>query len=176
VSGVEPAASEMRPLRVGERVRSTNDEPMFASDPKAGDVGRVIQTSASSSLVRWADGSESWAARTSLEPLQIGDPIAAGFAAGGTPLETSVPGMPLPPKRPTPKLLRIPLTLAPLLFLILTFLPALVRLVRHPTLPRIVFVGLAAAAIIVVVTVSRHRNAAKAATPDPDTTGTLDGE
>lgn len=173
--GVESAANEVRPLRAGERVRSTNAEPMFASDPKAGDVGRVVQTSPSSSLVRWADGTESWAARTTLEPLQIGDAIATEVATGGTPRATSLPGMPTPPTRPQPRLLRIPFALAPLFFVVLTFLPAFVRLVRHPTPLKVALVALAATAFIVVLTVSRHRNAVKAA-PDPDTTGTLDSK
>jgi hypothetical protein len=174
VIGVEPLATEDRPLRVGERVRSTNGEAMFASDPKAGDVGRVVQTSASSSLVRWADGSESWAARTSLEPLQIGDPLSMGVGAGGTPVARSLPAATPSPKRPQPRYARVLLAIAPATWVFLTFLPALTRLVRHPTPLKIVLVAFAAASVIVIVTVSRHRSAAKAATPDPDTTSTVD--
>jgi hypothetical protein len=175
VIGVEPGATEVRPLRVGERVRSTNDEPMFSSDPKAGDVGRVVQTSASSSLVRWADGSESWAARASLEPLQIGDPLSMGLGAGGTPVARSSPTAPPSPGRPRPRYVRVLLAIAPAAWVILTLLPALTRLVRHPTPLKIALGALAVTALIVLVAVSRHRSATKAAAPDPATTGTLDG-
>ena len=83
IVGAVPA--DARPLRVGERVRSTIVTPVFPSDPKLGDTGKVIEASASSYLVRWDAGSEGWATRSNLEPLRMGDSIGAPAPPGGPP-------------------------------------------------------------------------------------------
>ena len=76
----------LSPLRIGQRVRATYDSQTFGSDPRAGEVGRIAQKLAATAMpgsdsgsasyrVLWEAGGESWRARSSIEPLRIGDPI-----------------------------------------------------------------------------------------------------
>jgi hypothetical protein len=161
--GAVPA--DDRPLRVGERVRSTIVTPVFPSDPKLGDVGRVMQASSASYLVRWEAGGESWTMRSSLEPLRGGPPIGPGARTSGPPPRS---------RRGNRAVAR----LAPLLFLLLAargLLPELAHVVRHPTPTSVVLAVVAVAAVVLLLVRVRRRVAAAAASVDSKTTGTTDG-
>lgn len=90
----DDASAAPPPLRVGGRVLSANATPTFASDPQLGAKGTVQQVDAAggSYLVRWEDGSESWARRDQLSP--------AGRGALARP--AGAPGTPAPPRGPRP--------------------------------------------------------------------------
>jgi hypothetical protein len=57
------------PLRVGTDVVSTNETPVFSSDPQPGDLGTLQEADESSTsyLVRWQDGRETWVRRDQIE-------------------------------------------------------------------------------------------------------------
>jgi hypothetical protein len=153
-----------RPLRVGERVRSTIVTPVFPSDPKLGDVGRVMQASSASYLVRWDAGGESWAMRSNLEPLRSGQPIGPGARTSGPPPRS---------RRGNRAVGRF----APLLFLLLVargLLPELGHVARHPTPLSVALIVVGLALIVALVVRARRRAAASSAALDPKTTGTTD--
>jgi hypothetical protein len=93
--GPEPDAGPP-PLRVGGRVVSANATPTFASDPQLGAKGVVQQVDAggSSYLVRWEDGSESWARRDQLSPAGRGAIARTQAAPGPGPQRAPRPGPP----------------------------------------------------------------------------------
>lgn len=171
---VGAAPADVRPLRVGERVRSTIVTPVFPSDPKLGDTGKVIEASASSYLVRWDAGGEGWATGSTLEPLQMGTPFGAPAPSGGP------PGGPPPATRPRRTSgQRAIQRLAPILFLLLAargLLPELGHVARHPTPTSVAIAVVALAALVALFLRARRRVAAAAAAPDADTTGTTDGK
>jgi hypothetical protein len=172
IVGAVPA--DVRPLRVGERVRSTIVTPVFPSDPKLGDTGKVIQASSSSYLVRWDAGSEGWATRSNLEPLRMGDAV-------GAPAPSDVPPEG-PPPATRPRRTggqRAVQRLAPILFLLLAargLLPELGHVARHPTPTSVLIAIVAVGAVVALVLRARRRVAAAAASQDADTTGTTDGQ
>jgi hypothetical protein len=171
---VEAVPADARPLRVGERVRSTIVTPVFPSDPKLGDTGKVIQASSSSYLVRWDAGSEGWATRSNLEPLRMGDSIGAGAPSGDPP--GGAPSATRPRRTGGQRAVQ---RLAPILFLLLVargLLPELGHVVRHPTPTSVVIAIAGIAAVVALVLRARRRVAAAAASPDADTTGTTDGK
>jgi hypothetical protein len=171
---VGAAPADARPLRVGERVRSTIVTPVFPSDPKLGDTGKVIEASASSYLVRWDAGSEGWATRSTLEPLRMGDALGTPATSGGPP-QGAPPAT--RPRRTSGQ--RAVGRLAPILFLLLAargLLPEVGHVVRHPTPTSVAIAAVGAAALVALFLRARRRVAAAAAAPDADTTGTTDGK
>jgi hypothetical protein len=172
IVGSVPA--DARPLRMGERVRSTIVTPIFPSDPKLGDTGKVIQASSSSYLVRWDAGSEGWATRSNLEPLRMGDSIGAPAPSGGP--AAGAPPVTRPRRTGGQRAVQ---RLAPILFLLLVargLLPELGHVARHPTPTSVIITIAGIAAVIALVLRARRRVAAAAASPDADTTGTTDGK
>ncbi len=172
IVGAVPA--DVRPLRVGERVRSTIVTPVFPSDPKLGDTGKVIEASASSYLVRWDAGSEGWATRSNLEPLRMRDSIGAPAPPDGPP--AGAPPATRPRRTGGQRAVQ---RLAPILFLLLAargLLPEVGHVVRHPTPTSVVIAIVAIAALVALVLRARRRVAAAAAMPDADTTGTTDAK
>jgi hypothetical protein len=164
----EPAASARPTLRPGQRVRSTNDAPVFASDPKRGDqgiVGDVRGTNAhgidtTSYLVRWASGLESWASADSIEPTRIGDPLPVG----ATP---PVARHPAPPplawlgRRGTLHANRL-IGIGVLLLTLLSFAPDAIRYLRHPSLSgKAWFVAIPIFIVVNALGVSRRRPSSK---------------
>jgi hypothetical protein len=136
----QSSAAERPVLRLGQRVRSTNHAPVFASDPKAGDQGVVLDvrgTNADSSsyLVRWTSGSESWAAGSSIEPMRIGDALPTtatppAMIRGDSPARTPLARL---LNRTTPGHKRL-LGIVFLGLTLLPFAPGLIHFLRHPSL------------------------------------------
>ena len=171
---VGAAPADARPLRVGERVRSTIVTPVFPSDPKLGDTGKVVQASASSYLVRWDAGSEGWATRSNLEPLRMRDSIGAPAPSGGPP--AGAPPATRPRRTGGQRAVQ---RLAPILFILLAargLLPEVGHVVRHPTPTSVAIAIVGVAALVALFLRGRRRVAAAAASPDADTTGTTDGK
>lgn len=168
VTAFETGGADERSLRVGERVRSIA-EPVFSSDRNVGDVGQVRESQDGSALVRWADGSETWAARASFQPLRVGDPIVTPVESDLPPVSSSSPG----PVEAAPATSRVR-SLVRLVVPILLFAPALARVVPRSTGGLLFLVVAVVVGVGMLWAVSRHRTAVRQAAIDAEAAGTTD--
>jgi hypothetical protein len=138
-----PPAAERPALRVGQRVRSTNDAPVFSSDPKAGDQGIVSDVrgtnthgiDTTSYLVRWSSGLESWVPADTVEPMRIGDalPVSAPVPAtirGAGPAPSPIARLGARGSIHAKRLLGI----GALLLGMVSFAPGAIHFLRHPSM------------------------------------------
>lgn len=148
----DPAEPSSPAIAVGERVTSTNTTPVFASDPKAGDSGTVIQASgsdgAASYLVRWKDGTETWSTRQNLDPARRSRPSLPGPGGPAGPPARA-------PRAPASPVARVLQRFYYLLFL-LPIAPNLVRALRHPSAASL-FAAVAIVALVIAVVVRARR-------------------
>jgi hypothetical protein len=148
----DPAERSSPAIAVGERVTSTNTTPVFASDPKAGDSGTVIQASgsdgAASYLVRWKDGTETWSTRQNLDPARRSRPSLPGPGGPAGPPARA-------PRAPASPVARVLQRFYYLLFL-LPIAPNLVRALRHPSGASL-FAAVAIVALVIAVVVRARR-------------------
>jgi hypothetical protein len=164
-------------------VRSTNTAPVFASDPAAGALGRVAQAGrarsstdgadSSSYLVRWEAGGESWADRSTIEPLLIGDQLTmTSVSASASPNPNSSAVTRSRPQRGLAGRMgaRIGVIVPLVLFLLQSVLP---RVVNHPT-PTSIALALGGCALLVALLIHARRRALTARPPSSAEIGTTD--
>ncbi len=165
-------------IRVGQRVRSTNTAPVFASDPKAGDQGIVTDVrgtnahgiETTSYLVRWTSGLESWVPASSIEPMRIGDALPVTPPAPETiraaPLEPSPLARFATRASIHPKRL---IGIAALLLTLLSFAPGAIDFLHHPSMSGEVWFAVIPIVIVLNAIRATRRRPAPAKKPDEET-------
>jgi hypothetical protein len=166
----EPPAAGAQPLRIGQRVRSTNDAPVFASDPRAGDLGRIQDArgadahgiDTTSYLVRWESGLESWAPGATLEPLRMGALGSLPTTSPGDGAARPRPATPArrPGFRKAQGLIAIPIILV-------TFGPGIFHFLHHPSFSGQAWFLVVPLFIVVNAVLGRRRRGRPTRTPPP---------